>query len=1302
MKISERFCGSKNGYQIQKTLRFELKPVGNTEKNVSIFLEEDSRRAKDYLQVKLIIDNYHRFFIDGVLSAVDLDWKHLFDVLIKFGKDRDTSTELESVQSEYRVKILNLFKKDERYKIVTAATPKDLFKNIFPEWKDFSSCENKKALDSFRKFSSYFTGFQENRKNIYSSEDIPTAVPYRIVNDNFPRYAKNWETIQKIKSDYPEILSEAQKSLIAVLNGKTIYELFDICNYNKYLTQSGIETRTGIDYYNCLIGGYTDSDNKKYKGINECINLYCQDHADVEKIQLISLYKQILSDRCTLSFVLDAIDDDDKLIKSINDYYKQISPVLDKLSKLFSREILNSVNQSGIYINRKNLPQLSMSLFGTWNELQLRINEYAEDNLKTKKDKKRWISLDENDSKTGFFTFEELNAVLAYRGMQLAPVNIFLTDFFTVDTEKNSSVSALCKNIHSNYNRLSEYISSKSENSIKELDDKIKLENDKTSDKKTGPIELIKNFLDSVQTLMHKIKPLKNEIQGDSYFYSEFDLAYLQLSEIIPLYNKCRNYLTKKVPEPKKYKLNFNTPTLANGWDLSKEYSNNCIILRKGNFYYLGIFNPENKPDFKEQYDNATGEFYEKMVYKLLPGPNKMLPKVFFSTKGISFYKPSEEIIKNYESGKHLASKLDINFLHKLIDFFKVSLTKNPDWKIFNFKFKDTSDYKRIDEFYKDVADQGYCIQFREIPADEIDAMVKNGKLYLFQIYNKDFAYGANGKDNMHTIYWKSIFSKINLQDVVVKLNGEAELFYREKAIDVNSTPCHEKGSKLLNRLMKNGTPVSEETYLRMYRFINGLISEQELTTEEKDMLASGKLSVKEAKCRIIKDRHYTTPKFLFHVPVSLNFKSPGNIKINDKVRQFLHNNNEVNIIGLDRGERNLIYMTIINQNGNILLQKSFNVISVEKNGTITSVDYQAKLRNREEERNEARKSWKTIGKIAELKDGYLSAVIHEISELAIKYNAVIIMEDLNFGFKRGRFHVERQVYQKFEKKLIDKLNYLVFKNSPPLEPGGVLNAYQLTSPFTSFKKLGRQSGFLFYVPAAYTSKIDPTTGFVDVFETAGITNFAKKVSFFKKFNSVRYDDKTDSFMFCFDYKKFEGYKRTEMSKTEWEVYSIGKRIKYNRESQTDYGIEPYSEIKLTDSLKKLFLEYSIKWEKKHDILPEIIKISESETKENINFFDQLYRLFRLVLQMRNSNSKTGEDYIISPVCNGKGEFFCSKKYKGKKEAELPVDADANGAYHIALKGLILIRRFSSTEEIKLPKVDLKISNSEWLAFRQQ
>lgn len=45
---------------------------------------------------------------------------------------------------------------------------------------------------------------------------------------------------------------------------------------------------------------------------------------------------------------------------------------------------------------------------------------------------------------------------------------------------------------------------------------------------------------------------------------------------------------------------------------------------------------------------------------------------------------------------------------------------------------------------------------------------------------------------------------------------------------------------------------------------------------------------------------------------------------------EFLHKRDDVNIIGLDRGERNLIYLSMINTNGEIVegMQFSLNKLS--------------------------------------------------------------------------------------------------------------------------------------------------------------------------------------------------------------------------------------------------------------------------------------------------------------------------------------------------------------------------------------
>ena len=108
--------------------------------------------------------------------------------------------------------------------------------------------------------------------------------------------------------------------------------------------------------------------------------------------------------------------------------------------------------------------------------------------------------------------------------------------------------------------------------------------------------------------------------------------------------------------------------------------------------------------------------------------------------------------------------------------------------------------------------------------------------------------------------------------------------------------------------------------------------------------------------------------------------------------------------------------------------QFSLNEIEVEYNGEKYSTNYHDLLNVKENERKQARQSWQSIANIKDLKEGYLSQVIHKISELMVKYNAIVVLEDLNAGFMRGRQKVEKQVYQKFEKMLIDKLNYYVDK----------------------------------------------------------------------------------------------------------------------------------------------------------------------------------------------------------------------------------------------------------------------------------
>ena len=555
--------------------------------------------------------------------------------------------------------------------------------------------------------------------------------------------------------------------------------------------------------------------------------------------------------------------------------------------------------------------------------------------------------------------------------------------------------------------------------------------------------------------------------------------------------------------------------------------------------------------------------------------------------------------------------------------------------------------YSLFSEMMDDVESllQGKVFSYFPISQRELDEVVSRTEkpLYLFKITNKDLSFAENhekglrksrGIDNLHTMYFKALMS--GDQDVFDI--GSGSIYFREKKIEYTKEQ------------LKKG---------HHYEMLKDKFSYP-----------------------IISNKRYAYDKFQFHLSINVNYKAK-NKDINPLVNAYLKESKATHIIGIDRGERHLLYLSLIDMEGKIIIQKSLNVIENEYKGKPFSTNYHELLEAKEQHNKEARPSWQTIENIKELKEGYMSQAIHEIAELMVKYNAIVVLEDLNPGFMRGRQKVEKQVYQKFEKMLIDKLNYLVDKKRDAEEVGGVLSAYQLTNKFESFQKLGKQSGFLFYIPAWNTSKMDPTTGFVNLLDTR-YENMAKAKAFFGKFKRISYNATKGWFEFDFDYDDFNT--KATGTKTQWTLCTYGTRIETKRDPKQNNNFVS-EEFDLTSRFKDLFVQYDI--DLKGNLLEQICSQNEAV------FFKELLHMLHLSLQMRNSETKTENDYLISPVMNAKGEFYDSRKC-GK---DLPENADANGAYNIARKGLWIIKQIKETED--LSKLKLVIGNKEWMRYAQ-
>ena len=944
------------------------------------------------------------------------------------------------------------------------------------------------------------------------------------------------------------------------------------------------------------------------------------------------LYKQILSDKDSKSFLPESFERDNELLNAIELFNAGQKENIESIKGLF--EQLSEYEADHIYVKDIFLSEISNELFSEWGYIKGRLEDKYDEEYTGKKKANTEKYIEERKKyfkNKRSYSLSELDAVLE---------NNAVTSYFSGEQLKQAII-----NMADSYKDIEDLVNT-------DYPSDRKLQKDKESTK------LIKGYLDACKDFGRFIQPLLGdgkESEKDAAFYGKFTPAWEAFDSITPLYNKVRNYMTKKPYSTEKVKLNFENQTLLAGWDLNKEEGNKSLIFIKDNNYYLGIMDKQHNKIFRDVEEAKSEPYYRKMEYKLLPGANKMLPKVFFAKSNIDFFNPSNKILEDYNAGRHKkGDNFDIKACHALIDFFKESIEKHQEWRQFEFEFSPTETYKDISDFYREVEAQGYKISFKNISEKYIDELVDEGKLYLFKIWNKDFSPHSKGTPNLHTLYWKMIFDEKNLQDVVYKLNGEAEVFFRKASIDEKDIIKHEANKPIENKNKLNDKKKSVFNY------------------------------------DLIKDRRYTVDKFQFHVPITLNFKALGRDNIDRYAREYIKEAKDLHIIGIDRGERHLLYLTVIDMDGNIKEQYSLNEIVNEYNGKEHHINYHDLLDKREKEMERAKKEWQTIESIKELKEGYISQVIYKISQLMIKYNAILVLENLNEGFINGRKKVGKQVYQKFEKMMIDKLNYLVDKNLEEGEAGGLLKAYQLASKFESFKKLGKQSGMMFYIPAWNTSNIDPCTGFVNLFERKHLkySSVNAAVDFWSKFESIAYDDKGEYFKFSFDYSRFTG--RAEGTKTDWTVCSVGERIVNFRNpdnnSQWDSKtVDPTAEI------IELCRGYDIDY-KSEDLKTEFVSVKDRR------FHEELLRLFRLVLQMRNSVTGTEIDYMISPVANAEGVFYDSRNCK----KNLPENADANGAYNIARKGLWIINRIKETKEAELNKVNLNISNKEWLNFAQK
>ncbi|WKZ27757.1 MAG: type V CRISPR-associated protein Cas12a/Cpf1 [Candidatus Dojkabacteria bacterium] len=1317
------FSDFTNLYPLSKTLRFELKPVGNTENMLmeNNIVEIDKNRKLAYERTKPYFDKLHREFIQESLNNFEIDGLEEYLKTYKEyktnKKDKKLFDKLKKARQELRSQVIASFNNtgkkwaEKRY---THLKLKKTDLNILFEEKVFQILKesygddqetkliNKDTgeiisiFDGWKGFTGYFKKFFATRENFYKSDGTSTALATRIIDHNLDRFIENILTFES--QDVGSILEPHRELKIAA------NQLISIVYYNRCLTQEGLNT------YNELIGGKTLENGEKVIGVNEVINEYRQNNRDKKISFLKKLDKQLLSEK---EKFIDELDNENELFDMLLTFHesakiriKNLYKLLDKFFRsteeydiggiLISKEAFNTILHR--WINDKS--QLEEALYNTLKENAVEgINKVGETyrfpQFITLKDIKTALTAigDENEIwKDRYYEKSGTSATQAGQPNWLQFVDIFKYEFDSLIVNKQRDQE----------NQI-DY--SKSEPVFVKLLEEFRINKDTK--------KIIKDYLDSVlhiyqMAMYFALEKKRNWLtEYDSMldtFYTEPDIGYLEFyanayEEIVQPYNKVRNYLTRKPYSEEKWKLNFDNPTLADGWDKNKVASYSTVILRRNHEFFLGIMKKGYNKLFTKAKDTQEAEVepnhYELLNYKFVKDVVTNIPKTTTQLKEVAnhFQNSDDDYVLTktssigdllnplkitkeiYEINNRIYLKEDLSrsvlrgevnsddekyyikvfqkeylklggneTLHreavkKWIDFCKQFLECYPSTAYFDYSLiKDSEKYDSVDEFYKELNQKGYKVWFTPFAESQIIESNSKGELYLFQIYNKDFSKESRGTKNLHTIYFEELFSQENLDNNYrFKLNGQAELFFRPKT----------DKDKLGERVDKKGNK------------------------------------------RVINTR-YSENKYFFHVPITLNRINKGVTRVNDLVCKLLASNDSINIIGVDRGEKHLAYYSVITQDGEVIESGSLN--------NLKGIDFKKLLSDRAVDRERDRKDWQEIQKIKDLKRGYVSLLVKKISDLAIKHGAIIVMEDLNMRFKQIRSGFEKSTYQQLEKGLIEKLNYLADKtHNNRSELGGIHKAYQLTSPFRSFDEIGKQTGIIFYTQAAYTSKIDPLTGWRPNLYLKNTNAKMAKIDLLN-FDSIEYDDTKDHFKFTYDLKKFYPKAKEYPKKHIWTVCSNVERYKWDKKLNNNKGAyEHYDNI--TISIKEVLEEYEVDINK--DLLKQIKDIDE-EDKNNSKLFRSLIYYFGLICQIRNTKVDSDgdeNDFILSPV----EPFFDSRKAEvfGK---HLPKNGDENGAYNIARKGVVMIRKVKRFMQVNGQSAtpswnDLYISNLEWDDF---
>ena len=694
-------------------------------------------------------------------------------------------------------------------------------------------------------------------------------------------------------------------------------------------------TQKKIDNYNYIVGA-----------VNKAVNLYKQQHKTVRVPLLKPLYKMILSDRIAPSWLPECFKSDNDMLTAIKAAYKSLRDVLvgDNADSL--RNLLLNIDHydlEHIYIaNDSGLTSISQKIFGCYDTYTLAIKDQLQrDYPATKKQREAPDLYDERIDKlykkVGSFSIACLNRLVDAKGH--FTVNEYYKQLGAYCREEVKEKDDFFERIDGAYCAISHLFFGE-HGEIAQSD---------------SDVELVQKLLEAYKGLQRFIKPLLghgDEADKDNEFDAKLRKVWDELDIITPLYDKVRNWLSRKIYNPEKIKLCFeNNGKLLSGWVDSRTKSDNGTqyggyIFRKKNEigeydFYLGISADTKlfRRDAAISYDDGM---YERLDYYQLKsktllgnsyvgdyGLDSMNLLSAFKNAAVKFQFEKEVVPKDKENVPKYLKRLKLDYAgfyqilmndDKVVDAYKIMkqhilATLTSSIRVPAAIELATQKELGIDELIDEIMNLpsksfGY---FPIVTAAIEEANKRENKpLFLFKMSNKDLSYAATaskglrkgrGTENLHTMYLKAL---LGMTQSVFDI-GSGMVFFRHQTKGLAETTARHKANEFV-------------------------ANKNKLNDKKKSIFGY----------EIVKNKRFTVDKYLFKLSMNLNYSQPNKFDVNSEVREIISNGGIKHIIGIDRGERNLLYLSLIDLKGNIVMQKSLNILKNDYN--VKGTDYKGWL----------------------------------------------------------------------------------------------------------------------------------------------------------------------------------------------------------------------------------------------------------------------------------------------------------------------------------------------------------------------